>query len=47
MTRDFSQGEDAYKRWKAEFTQEYLPGKSPNPFGDQTDWATVFEQGRE
>lgn len=35
----------AYQRWKAEFLSEHLPGKSPNPFGDQTDWAKVFEKG--
>lgn len=36
---------EAYKRWKAELIHEHLPGKSPNPFGDQTDWAKVFEKG--
>ena len=36
---------DAYKQWKAELIQEHLPGESPNPFGDQTDWEKVFEKG--
>ena len=36
---------EAYKRWKAELIHEHLPGKSPNPFGDQTDCAKVFEKG--
>lgn len=37
---------EAYKRWKAELIQEHLPGKSPNPYGDQTDWAKSFESGK-
>ena len=32
---------EAYKQWKAE---EYLPGKS-NPYGDDTNWLHVFENG--
>ena len=32
---------EAYKQWKAEFVQEYLPGKS-NPYGDDTNWLQVF-----
>lgn len=36
---------EAYKQWKAEFIQEYLPGKAPNPYGDTTDWVKVFEKG--
>lgn len=36
---------DAYNQWKAELIQEHLPGKSPNQFGDQTDWEKVFEKG--
>ena len=35
---------EAYKQWKAEFVQEYLPGKS-NPYGDDTNWLQVFENG--
>jgi hypothetical protein len=35
---------EAYKQWKAEFIQEYLPGKS-NPYGDDTNWLQVFENG--
>lgn len=37
---------DAYKQWKTELIQEHLPGKSPNPYGDQTDWAKSFESGK-
>lgn len=37
---------DAYKQWKAELIQDHLPGKSPNPYGDQTDWAKAFEKGK-
>lgn len=37
---------EAYKQWKAEFIQEYLPGKAPNPYGDTTDWGKVFETGK-
>ena len=36
---------DTYKEWKAELINEHLPGKSPNPFGDTTDWAKVFING--
>lgn len=36
---------EAYNEWKNEFINEYLPGKSPNPYGDETDWRKVFEQG--
>lgn len=36
---------DAYKQWKREFIEDYLPGKSPNPYGDITDWGKVFENG--
>jgi len=36
---------EAYKQWKAEFVQEYLPGKS-NPYGDDTNWLQVFENGK-
>lgn len=37
---------DAYKLWKAELIHQHLPGKSPNPYGDQTDWEKTFETGR-
>lgn len=37
---------EAYKQWKSVFIQEYLPGKAPNPYGDTTDWAKVFETGK-
>lgn len=37
---------DAYKQWKDELIQDHLPGKSPNPYGDQTDWAKSFESGK-
>lgn len=36
---------DAYERWKAELIKEHLPGKSPNPYGDKTDWIKTFETG--
>ena len=36
----------AYKNWKEGFIRDYLPGKSPNPYGDTTDWAKVFEEGK-
>ena len=37
---------EAYKQWKEGFIQDYLPGKAPNPYGDTTDWAKVFETGK-
>lgn len=36
---------EVYQSWKATFIGEHLPGKSPNPYGDKTDWANVFETG--
>ena len=36
---------EAYRQWKTEFIQEYLPGKS-NPYGENTDWQQVFENGK-
>lgn len=36
----------AYKSWKEGFIRDYLPGKSPNPYGNTTDWAKVFEEGK-
>lgn len=38
--------EDAYKEWKENFINDYLPGKSPNPYGDRTNWAVVFQTGK-
>lgn len=37
---------DAYNEWKNGFINDYLPGKSPNPYGDTTDWAKAFETGK-
>ena len=37
---------DAYEQWKAELLCEHLPGNSPNPYGDKTDWVKVFETGK-
>ena len=36
---------EAYNEWKEKFINDYLPGKSPNPYGDNTDWEKVFETG--
>lgn len=36
---------DAYAEWKKELIEEHLPGKSPNPYGDSTDWGKVFDTG--
>lgn len=36
---------NAYEQWKAELLNEHLPGNSPNPYGDKTDWNKVFETG--
>lgn len=36
---------DAYNEWKKGLINDYLPGKSPNPYGDKTDWEKVFERG--
>ena len=38
--------EDAYKEWKENFINDYLPGKSPNPYGDRTNWAVLFQTGK-
>ena len=38
--------EDAYKEWKEGLIKDYLPGKSPNPYGDTTDWEKAFETGK-
>ena len=37
---------DAYNEWKENFINDYLPGKSPNPYGDRTNWAVVFQTGK-
>ena len=37
---------ESYKYWKDSLLKEYLPGKSPNPYGDKTDWIKVFEAGK-
>ncbi len=37
---------NAYKTWKDGFINEYLPGKSPNPYGDSTNWNVVFQTGK-
>lgn len=38
--------EDAYKEWKESFINDCLPGKSPNPYGDNTNWSVVFQTGK-
>lgn len=38
---------EAYSAWKVAFLGDYLPGKSPNPYGnDPTDWEKSFESGK-
>lgn len=37
---------DAYLEWKKGFIEDYLPGKAPNPYGDDTDWEKVFNEGK-
>ncbi|MDH6308019.1 hypothetical protein M2451_002538 [Dysgonomonas sp. PFB1-18] len=37
---------ESYKHWKENLLKEYLPGKSPNPEGDKTDWEKSFETGK-
>ena len=36
---------DAYKEWKHTLITDHLPGKSPNPYGDTTNWEKVFATG--
>lgn len=36
---------EAYNQWKTSFIKDYLSGKSPNPYGDKTDWEKVFKTG--
>lgn len=38
--------EDAYKLWKEGFINDYLPGKSPNPYRDNTNWSIAFHTGK-
>lgn len=37
---------DSYSSWKKQLLEEHLPGKSPNPEGDKTNWEKSFEAGR-
>lgn len=37
---------DAYKEWKQGLISDYLPSKSPNPYGDNTNWSMVFQTGK-
>lgn len=37
---------EAYRSWKEGLLNDYLPGKSPNPEGDKTDWVKSFETGK-
>ena len=37
--------EVAYDQWKKELLNEHLPGNSPNPYGDKTEWLRTFETG--
>ena len=34
-----------YAIWKKALLEDHLPGESPNPLGDHTDWNKVFETG--
>lgn len=34
--------DEAYKEWKEQLLSEHLPGKSPNPEGDTTNWEKSF-----
>ncbi len=36
---------EAYLDWKKGFIEDYLPGKSANPYGDNTDWNLSFDTG--
>lgn len=38
--------DEAYKEWKEQLLSEHLPGKSPNPEGDTTNWEKSFETGK-
>lgn len=37
---------EAYAEWKKQLLEDYLPGKSPNPTGDKTNWIKSFETGK-
>lgn len=37
---------ESYNEWKKELINDYLPGKSPNPYGDTTNWEKSFETGK-
>ncbi len=37
---------ETYTNWKMSFITEYLPGKSPNPYGDTTNWEQIFNTGK-
>jgi hypothetical protein len=37
---------DSYIKWINGFLNDYLPGKSANPYGDSTDWIRAFETGK-
>ena len=37
---------ESYDEWKKAFLTDYLPGKSPNPYSDKTDWGKSFETGK-
>lgn len=37
---------EAYDDWRKSLLDEHLPGKSPNPYEDQTDWNKTFENGK-
>lgn len=45
-SRDFDTPiSEAYKEWKESFLNDHLPGVSPNPIGDNTDWEKTFKTG--
>lgn len=37
---------EEYKIWKEQLLNDHLPGKSPNPNGDTTDWEKAFKTGK-
>lgn len=37
---------EAYRSWKDGLIHDHLPGKSPNPEGDKTNWEKSFETGK-
>lgn len=42
-SRDYKK---TYEEWKKQLLEEHLPGKSPNPEGDKTNWLKTFETGK-